>query len=153
MSEGREPAETRLHVVQVLNARELVISGGSEAGLSEDDIVRVLAPVVALKDPVTGEDLGELVTAKAVLRVYQVAPKYALARTFRSRRVKTGGGGLLGGYTTANVFSPPKYETRTETLLRDTRFDISGEMAVEAGDPVELWDGSVDDVPSVTTWA
>lgn len=139
----------RLHVVRVLNARELVISGGSEAGLSEGNVVRVVSPAVALKDPISGEDLGQLATTKAVLRVYQVAPKYALARTYRTKKVNVGGSGNSFG----NIFSPPKYETRTETLLRDSSLDVSGDLAIEVGDIVEPWEGTVGDIPSVTTWA
>jgi hypothetical protein len=147
---GGEVPEPKLHVVKILNARELVISGGAAANLSEGDVVRVLSKALPLEDPISGEDIGELVTTKAVLKIYQVAPRYALARTFRTRRVKVGGGVGTGGL--GNIFSPPQYETRTESLVRDRSLDLPGDLAVDVGDVVELWTGPVEDVPSVTRW-
>lgn len=139
-----------LHVVKVLNAREMVVSGGAEANLEVDMILRVLGNEVDLEDPLTGEALGQLKTTKLLVRIYDVAPKYALARTFRTRRVNVGGRGIGG--TGLDLFSPPKYETRTETLERDSSFDVKGESAVSPGDQLEIWDGGADDVPSVTAW-
>lgn len=145
-----ESGVIRLRVIRILNDRELVVSGGSDAGLEEDDLLRILGPEVELRDPETGEDLGLLRTTKALVRIYNVAKKYALARTFRSRRVLVSGTPSRLGF--GELFSPPKYETRTETLERDPDHDVSSEGAVEVGDPVEVWDGAVDDVPSVTAW-
>lgn len=135
-------------VVRVLNARELVVSGGEQAGLGIDDVLRVLGEPFQLEDPVTGEDLGSLRTTKALVRVYDVAPRYALARTFRSRQVRVSGSPMGA----LDLFSPPKYETRTETLERDRSSDLTGDGAVQVGDLVERWEGAVEDVPSVTAW-
>ncbi|THJ67804.1 hypothetical protein E8P82_02915 [Arthrobacter echini] len=135
-----------LYVVRVLNERELAISGGSAAGVYEHQLYSVLAPGEKLEDPKTGEVLGELLTAKALVKVYEVSEKFALARTFRSKRVKVSGGLALG----VDLFNPPKYETRTETLVRGASYDSSSKIAVEPGDPVKRWDGPEDEAPSTS---
>jgi hypothetical protein len=89
------------------------------------------------------------VVSKALVKVYQVSEKFALAQTFRTKRVKVSGG-IGGGIT--DVFNPPKYETRKETLVRDASYEVRGDLAVEPGDPVRRWEGSPDDAPSTNVW-
>jgi hypothetical protein len=150
MSESIQPdVEPELYVVKVLNAREVVISGGKAAGIQEGDMFSILSNADPIKDPKTGEVLGDLVVSKALVKVYQVSEKFALAQTFRTKRVKVGGG-VGGGIT--DIFNPPKYETRKETLVRDASYDVQGDLAVEPGDPVRRWDGEPDDAPSANVW-
>lgn len=139
-----------LYVVKVLNARELVIAGSGLERVSEGMTLRVIGEPVPLQDPVTGEHLGTLTGTKVLLRVYDIASKYALARTFRSKSVLIRGTPALRGL--GDLFSPPEYETRTETLQRDSSKDLSGESAVQTGDHVEIYEGPVDEVPGVTVW-
>lgn len=142
-----------LHVVRVLNAREVVVSGGADAGLSADTLLRILGKTEDLIDPVTGENLGTLKATKALVRIYDVAQRYALARTFRTKRIQVGGG--MGNPATklTSMFAPPEYETRTETLAKDpTTAFFTDDLAVEPGDPVEIWSGNASDVPSTTVW-
>jgi len=88
---------------------------------------------------------------KTVLRVYDVKDKFALARTFRTRRVNVGG---VGGGISA-FFEPARYETRTETIRRSRQAGdaISPEDSiVEVGDRVEVFTGDVNDIPSSSVW-
>jgi hypothetical protein len=141
-----------MKVVRVMSDREVAISGGLEAGVYEGDTLLILGNPVAITDPDTGEVLGEVVPTKAVVRVYDVKERFALARTFRSRRVNVGG---TGGSAFAHLFEAPKWETRTETLRRSPEAgDVLSpdESVVEVGDPVEKFDGDLSDVPSSTVW-
>lgn len=143
-----------IKVVRVISDREIAVSGGAEAGLDVGDVLLVLSEPTPITDPDTGEVLGEVVSNKAVLRVYDVKERFALARTFRTRTVNMGGQGMpssvLGKY-----FEPPKYEIRTETLRHDPDADSplsAAESVVKIGDPVEIFEGDAKDVPTSTVW-
>ncbi len=143
-----------MKVVRVISDREIAVSGGAEAGLKTGDVLLVLSQPTPITDPDTDELLGEVVSNKAVLRVYDVKERFALARTFRTRTVNLGGQGLpssvLGRY-----FEPPKYEVRTETLRHDPDAGSplsATESVVKIGDPVETFEGDVNDVPTSTVW-
>lgn len=143
-----------MKVVRVISDREIAVSGGAEAGLKTGDVLLVLSQPTPITDPDTNELLGEVVSNKAVVRVYDVKERFALARTFRTRTVNLGGQGLptslLGKY-----FEPPKFEVRTETLRHDPDADSplsAAESVVKVGDPVEVFKGDVKDVPTSTVW-
>jgi len=141
-----------MKVVRVITDREVAISGGAEAGISKGDTLLILGKPVEITDPETGEILGEVVRTKAVVRAYDVKERFALARTFRSRMVNVGG---LATNALANVFEPPKWETRTETLRRSPEAgDVlpAGESIVQVGDSVEKFEGDANDIPSSTVW-
>lgn len=140
-----EAQDAALHVVRVLSDRELIVSGGEAAGLQKDDRLSVLDAPTDIKDPVTGEILGQLTATKVLVEVYEVAEKFALARTFRTRKVRVDSGGL------ADVFNPPKFEMKKETLSGTGEGDSADEgvtRAVNPGDAVRIWDGPVDDAPT-----
>lgn len=142
-----------MKVVSVITDREVAVSGGAEAGIEPGDTLLILGEPVQISDPDSGEVLGEVVPNKAVVRVYDVKDRFALARTFRSRTVNLGGSGVLNPL--GKYFDPPKYETRTETLRRSPAagdFLSPEESIVEVGDRVEKFDGDVKDVPSSTVW-
>jgi len=108
-------------------------------------------------DPETKEVLGQIVSTKAAVRVYDVRERFALARTYRTQTVNVGGTGQLdplAGSRTA--FQPPKYVTRVETLRRakDAGQPIDPkDAAVHVGDIAELVDeDEADDLPSATAW-
>ena len=145
-----------IRVVDILTDRELALSGGAEQGLEVGDVLRILpGKPRAVVDPETGDVLGEIVQTKAVVRVYEVQDRFCLARTFRTRQVNVGGGGI--GSTSAifgRIFEPPKYEVRVETLRKDpslgTVIDPS-ESIVEVGDIAEKVEGEdVNDLPTNT---
>jgi len=130
----------QLHVVDVLNNRELIVSGGAEAGLQEEDVLSVLGEPTDIVDPISKEVLGQLVAAKVLVQVYQTAEKYALARTFRNKKVRVGG-------AITDVFSPPKYELQKETLSSGGVLTDGKDLSVRAGDAVQIWEGPIDDAP------
>jgi hypothetical protein len=141
-----------MKVVRVITDREVAVSGGAEAGLEVGDTLLILGDPVPITDPDTNEVLGEVVPNKAIVRVYDVKDRFALARTFRSRTVNVGGQGVG---SLRQYFEPPKYETRTETLRRSPAAgDILSpdESIVEVGDRVEKFEGDVEDVPSSSVW-
>lgn len=122
-----------LHVVEVLNDRELVVFGGEFADLSVDDVLLVVSEPRELISPIVQQALGSVVEVKAVVRVYEVARNYALARTFRTEKVQVGRSG--------GIFSPPEFETRVEPLPD----------SVKPGDLTRKWDGPLGDVPLTMT--
>lgn len=134
---------TGLRVLRVLNERELVIAGPAVPELDEGDIVRVLGDPDPIEDPDSGEVLGTVRSTKVLLRVYNIEPKFALARTFRSEQVQVPQG--IG----AGLFAPPKFETRTELLSTNE----SHSQAIKVGDIVEVWEGASTDAPNVTAWS
>ncbi len=142
-----------MKVVKVITDREVAVSGGAEAGIAIGDTLLILGPPIQIKDPDNDEILGEVVTNKAVVRVYDVKDRFALARTFRTRTVNLGGTGAFNPL--GKIFEAPKYETRTETLRRSKEAgDVLSpqESIVEVGDPVEKFKGDDEDVPSSTVW-
>ncbi len=143
-----------VRVAAVLNDREIALTAGTNAGLQVGDTLRIIdGSGQQVRDPDTGEVLGEIVATKAVVRVYEAQERFSLARTFRSRRVNVGGAGV-GAFT--KLFEAPRYETRVETLRRDPSKGLPladpDESLVEVGDIAEKVEGSVDDIPSSTIW-
>lgn len=140
-----------MKVVRIMSDREVAVSGGAEAGLALNDVLLILGEPVEIRDPDSDELLGEIVPNKAVVRVYDVKDRFALARTFRTRRVNVGG----SGSSFSRIFEPPRYETRTETLRRSrSAGDIitPDESVVQVGDVVEKFKGDINDIPSSTVW-
>jgi hypothetical protein len=110
---------SNLHVVEVLNDRELVVFGGELENVFVDDVLLVVSEPRELISPiVTDRTLGSVVEVKAVVRVYEAAHEYALARTFRTEKVQVSRSG--------GIFSPPQLETRIEPLTD----------SVKPGDPI-----------------
>lgn len=129
-------------VAQILNARELVINRGAAAGVEVGMQFAVLnVNGGEIKDPDTGEILGEIDVPKVLVKVSRVAERLCVASTFRSYR--TGGGALYGGMLDALTKAPV---TRYETLRTDEttyKEELNEEDSyVRIGDPVvEYHDG------------
>ena len=146
--------ESRLKVVQIINDRELAVSGGGSAGIAQGDFLRVFAAEPErILDPDTGDVLGEFSRTKIVVEVFQVDERFALAHTFRTETYNEGGSGVTA---LGSLFMPPKIVTRVETLRRD---DSDGQpiseddAVVEIGDLVEVIDADeVDDLPTSSVW-
>lgn len=145
--------ERTYRVAEIFNDREIALAGGTADGLNVDDVLRIVSPDAhEIRDPETNEVLGEIVHTKAVVRVYEVKERFALARTFRTRRVNVGGSSAFSGF--GNIFEAPKYETKVETLRRDrTKGSPINEVdsIVSVGDLAEKVD-SFEDIPSFTIW-
>lgn len=123
-------------VALLVNSRELVINRGAEDGVREGMVFEVLAANTNdIRDPETGETLGSLHRRKVVVRVVQVEPKMAVARTFKSRNVNIGG--AFAAFD--KLFGPAKYVREYETLRADPAIweELSdSESYVQVGDPV-----------------
>lgn len=135
-------APIRGKVAKILNSTELIVNRGSDDGVTVGMRFAVLDPKTEnIKDPETGEELGSIYRPKTEVEIVDVQPKLAVARTFRSRRVNVGGSGPLWGLgIDPNLFLPPKWVTRRETLKTDesTWEDLDESKSfVKTGDPVE----------------
>jgi hypothetical protein len=132
----REPITGR--VARILNSRELVINRGAEHGVTVGMRFEVLAPQAEdIRDPDTGELLGSVDRPKVEVRVVQVEPKLAVARTFRARRKNIGG--ISMNPVVSRLFEPPQYVTQYDTLKTSERTweDLDEkESFVKTGDPV-----------------
>jgi hypothetical protein len=124
-------------VAQILNSRELVLNKGDEDGVTAGMVFEILAPQGEdIRDPVTDEVLGSVERPKVVVRIVQVEPKLAVARTFMSRRRNVGGTDATKSWM--RLFEPPKYVTEYDTLKTSERTweDLSEEESfVKRGDP------------------
>ena len=138
-------------VAQILNSRELVINKGNQDGVETGMIFEVLAPQGQdIRDPVTDEVLGSVARPKVIVKVVQVEPKLAVARTFKSHRFNIGGSDATKMWQ--RMFDAPKYVTRYDTLKTSDKTweDLSEEESyVKRGDPVRQSHKYDDDV--VTT--
>jgi hypothetical protein len=141
-----------MKIAAVLNDREVAVSGEGVESVETDDILVVRSEPREILDPDTQEVVGSITDVKAVVKVYEVQDRMLLARTFRQRKTNVG-----GSYANAlsQLMSPPKWEIRTETLRRDRgrRDDLSEQDAVvRAGDPVETFDGEINELPTSSVW-
>ncbi len=116
-------------VAKILNSRELALNIGSDAGVKFGMIFEIMSPgEEVIRDPDTGDVLGEVSLPKTRVKINRVAPKFSVAATYRSKRVDAGG---------VNTLQPPKWETRYETLKKEGSFETGAE-------PLEAWGSYVD---------
>ena len=142
-------------VAKIVSDREVILNRGTESGLIPGQYVIVIDPTTqSVPDPETGEDLGGLKRIKAVLRVVESTAKLSLAKTFRTKRVRVGGG--FGGAGLGNMFAETKYETRVETLQLDPQAGLpisDEESAISLKDPFEVVSAEeAEDTRTVTLW-
>ena len=121
-------------VARILNSREVALNIGTDQGVDLGMVFEILAPNGdVIKDPDSGETLGEVNLAKTRVQIKQVANRFSVATTYRSKRVDVGG---------STLFQPPKWETRYETLKKQESFESAAEPLdardsyVSVGDPV-----------------
>jgi hypothetical protein len=141
-------------VARVNSDRELIVNRGIEHGVTVGMHFRVRGADVEVKDPDTGDVIGNVSKVKVVVRVEEVAEKFSIARTFRSRTVNIGGAfeGLSG---LSRILQPPRWETRVETLRRDPRDGeeiFPGDRVVSVGDLVETAEEADLDAVTTTSW-
>ena len=118
----------RSKVAKVLNSREVALNIGKDHGVNFGMVFEILAPNGdVIRDPDSGETLGEVNLAKTRVQINHVAGRYSIATTYRSKRVDVGG---------ATLFQPPKWETRYETLKKQGSFE-------SAAEPLDAWDSYV----------
>ena len=128
-------------VARVLTTREVALNRGSTDGVRSGMVFKILTPKGAeIEDPDTGEVIGSVELEKARVRVTSVQDRVSVASTFRTHRVNVGGSGIaLSGIALSRMFTPPKWETRIETLIADENAteDLPEEESfVRTGDPV-----------------
>lgn len=141
MTSNSKPAKLTGLVAAILNERELVINIGSEEGIEQGMKFKVLDEPFEVRDPETDELLDTISQQKIRVKVVEVRRLVAIARTYETYKLTT------GGYrypTTAmlDIFGPPRTETRVRTL----RYDDSeapkpidpAKCIVKIGDKVEL---------------
>lgn len=133
----------RAKVARVLNSREIVITAGSESGVTVGMYFDVMDPNGEdVTDPDTGEVLGSIERPKVRVQIIRVQDRIAVASTFRKQEVNVGGtGGSLFGDLGAvsRSLMPPKYVTKYETLKTDEKTweDLDEQQSyVKTGDPV-----------------
>lgn len=141
-------------VARVNSDRELIINRGSDHGVDEGMLFRIKGAPVDITDPETGDSIGRVSRVKVVVRVEEVDLKFCIARTFRTRRINIGGA-YEGLSALSQMFQPPKWETRIETLRRDPSQGQGlprGESVVAVGDIAETAEEADLDAATSTTW-
>lgn len=123
------PIETiRGKVAKILNSREVALNIGKEHGVNLGMVFEILTPVGdEIRDPDSGETLGEINLAKTRVKINHVDNRFSVATTYRSKRVDVGG---------TSLFQPPKWETRYETLKKQESFE-------GAAEPLDTWNSYV----------
>lgn len=131
-------AQLRGKVALVISDREAAINLGEEDGVEVGDRFAILASeLVPVHDPDSGEELGQVEYAKAVVKVVRVTgPHLSTVRTFRTIK---GRPGVFG----SSFSSTPD---RVETLNVDPRDTVKSSLddellKVRKGDPVVLTTG------------
>jgi hypothetical protein len=153
-------------VARVTSDRELIINRGSDDGVENGMYFYIKGEPEEITDPDTDQVLGEVAPIKVVVRADEVAEKFCIARTFRSRRVKVSDaveGGVLYGSLGAGMnplrdaLQPPrpaKFETQIETLRMDPKKGSpikAAESVVQRGDVAESVSEDEDINPVTTT--
>ena len=136
MTTQREPIRGK--IAKILNSREVAVNIGRENGVRRGMTFEILGSSVnEIRDPDTGEVLGIAELPKARVKINRSYDRFAIATTFRTRRVN-----VSGERNVLNMFDPPKWETRFETLKVDGGFEALPEYLeekdsyVSVGDPV-----------------
>ncbi len=130
-------------VARILNSRELAINVGSADGVVVGMYFDILdAKGEDITDPESGEVLGSVERPKVRVRVIKVQDRLSVASTYRARKINVGGQGLaldIIGSRFSDLFMPPKYVTKYETLKTDEKTweDLDEQQSyVKTGDPV-----------------
>lgn len=138
-------------IAEVTSDREVIVNRGSERGVEVGTYFSVKGDPIEVTDPDTGEPIGSVSPVKVVVRVEEVADKFCIARTYRTRRVKVSeeepgsdiARALHAATSLSSVLQPPrpaKYETRVETLRADPKQGrpiTPADSVVRVGDVVE----------------
>ena len=126
-------------VARVLNSREVALNVGANDRVEVGMLFKILSQTGSeITDPTTGETLGSIELEKTRVKVTRVYERISVAETYLTRRVNVGGRGFGLGLD-ANLFAPPKWETRYETFEIDenTKLELDeAEAYVKRGDPV-----------------
>lgn len=115
MTEKTPKAPLEGLVASILNARELVINIGSDAGVARGQKFAVLAATpFQVKDPATSEILDEIDREKIRVEAREVRAKITICRTYRMK-----GGGALHFAMLSLQFDEALRKPSVETLRVD----------------------------------
>jgi len=127
-------------VAKILNSTEVVLNIGSNQNVKIGMIFSILDPKAEnVIDPDTKELLGSVDRPKVRVKVIRVQEKLSLAKTYEKIKVRVSGGNSYLNHSWADLFSPPKFETKLVTLRTDEKTweDLDEiESYVKTGDPV-----------------
>ncbi len=132
----------RGRVAKILNSRELAINIGATHGVKIGMYFDVLDQEHEnISDPETGEILGSIERPKVTVKVVSVRDRFAVATTFKTKRVNVGGSSNFGLLASglSEALMPPKWVTKYETLKTEevTWENLKEEESyVKTGDPV-----------------
>lgn len=153
-------------VARINSDRELIINRGANHGVEAGMTFVVKGDPIDIKDPDSGDSLGQVAVIKVIVRVEEVDEKFSIARTFRTHRALVEGGQKAGDLYTSysavgsslnRLLQPPraaKYETRVETLRVDPdkgKPISERDSVVSVGDIVESVLENEDLDPATTT--
>lgn len=151
--EGDAPEETASRRIEgqvagILNNRELVINRGVRSGVEIGMRFAVLAPEgIGIKDPVTGESLGDVERPKILVKVTQVQDRMSVATTYRTKTVGGGfdvlraaGGSFFAPRETVHEQLKADKDSYVRPLSRDDSIVALGDKVVEVvGEEFEHW--------------
>ena len=128
-------------VAQILNSREMVINIGSDSRVAVGMRFAVMdTKGEDIRDPDTGELLGSVERPKVRVAISKVQERLAVAATYKKEVVNVGGSGIgIGVAQLAQVFMPPMWKTKYETLKTEEKTweNLDEEDSyVKIGDPV-----------------
>lgn len=128
-------------VAQIVSDQEVIINRGARDGVVPGMIFQIIDPdTVEIRDPDTGEVLGDVKKTLAFVRADEVSERLTLAVTFIQKQVNIGGTGIS---PLSSMFSAPEWVSRTERFRIDDdtprKLDVS-ERTVHEGYPVEQVD-------------
>jgi hypothetical protein len=113
---------------------------GRKDGIKERMRFKVLYNV-PVKDPDTGEELGEINREKIRVEVFQIEERFSLARTYETYQVNVGGDGIL--FRSAfddsikKMLEPQKIVTRVKTFDDASEFEaMDSKLPIKVGDRV-----------------
>ena len=124
-------------VATVINSRELALNIGSNFGVKENMIFKILAETpVEIKDPDTGEILDTIDREKVRVKVSEVNKKSSICKTFRVfhyRGLLSTSGSLVGAMTDRKEVETLKIDdsTKIPPLSEEESFVKTGDRAIQ----------------------
>lgn len=117
-------------VAKILNPRELIINRGSEDGVKDQMKFEVVEESQEILDPDTNEVLGSIRRVKVRVKVVEIHPRLAIARTYETFEAPNFAEAI------ASVMSP-RTVTQVKTISTSPGADYEdGKGFVEIGDKI-----------------
>ena len=148
MSNEMEGSATQLRgrVAQILTSREVAINLGENDGVRLGMYFDILHEQGQdIKDPVTGDILGNIERPKVRVKVTRAQDKLSLASTYRKKRVNEGGQ-LRDLSMFSRSLMPPRWVTTYETIKTE---DKTWEDLEEKDSYVKIGDSVVQVLPTL----